>query len=136
MQNHSIWLKLVVLIVFTNLLISSENNNTTLLLCACEVIHLINEGVISPYVQEYGGILLKFNILRLHYVTHYCAWIECHSLKQHWSNPRSMLCAIWENNLETFKNCFIWFNHDAVITVISCNHYTEIFINFDNKRLK
>ena len=32
--------------------------------------------VISPYVREWGGILLKFNILRLHNVTHYCAWIE------------------------------------------------------------
>ena len=32
--------------------ICSENNNTSLLLYACEVIHLINKGVISPYVQE------------------------------------------------------------------------------------
>ena len=29
---------------------------------ACEVIYLINKGVISPYVQEEGGILLNFNI--------------------------------------------------------------------------
>ena len=55
----------------------SRNNKTSLLLYACEVIYLINKGVISPYVQEQGGILLKFNILRLHYVTHYCARIEC-----------------------------------------------------------
>ena len=50
-----------------------SRNNKTLLLYACEVIYLINKGVISPYVQEQGEILLKFNILRLHYVTHYCA---------------------------------------------------------------
>ena len=29
--------------------ICSANNNTSLLLCACEAIHLINKGVISPY---------------------------------------------------------------------------------------
>ena len=50
-----------------------SGNNNTLLLYACEVIHLINKGVTSSYVQEQGGILLKFNVLRLHYVTHYCA---------------------------------------------------------------
>ena len=53
--------------------IFSGNNNTSLLLYACEVIHLISKGVISPYVQEQGGILFKLNILCLHYVTHYCA---------------------------------------------------------------
>ena len=61
--------------------ICSRNNKTLLLLYACEVIYLINKGVISPYVQEQGGILLKFNILRLHYVTHYCARIECQPFK-------------------------------------------------------
>ena len=35
-----------------------SRNNKTLLLYACEVIYLINKGVISPYVQEQGGILL------------------------------------------------------------------------------
>ena len=59
--------------------ICSRNNKTSLLLYACEVIYLINKGVISPYVQEQGGILLKFNILRLCYVTHYCTRIECQS---------------------------------------------------------
>ena len=48
-----------------------SRNNKTLLLYACEVIYLINKGVISPYVQEQGEMLLKFNILHLHYVTHY-----------------------------------------------------------------
>ena len=52
-------------------------NNKTLLLYACEVIYLMNKDVISPYVQKQGEILLKFNILRLHYVTHYRARIEC-----------------------------------------------------------
>ena len=51
--------------------IYSGNNNTSLLLYACEVIHLISKGVISAYVQEQREILLKFNILRLHYVKHY-----------------------------------------------------------------
>ena len=51
--------------------ICSRNNKTSLLLYACEVIYLINKGVISPYVQEQGEVLLKFNILHLHYVTHY-----------------------------------------------------------------
>ena len=32
--------------------ICSGNNNASLLLYACEVIHLINKDVISPYVQE------------------------------------------------------------------------------------
>ena len=32
--------------------ICGGNNNTSLLLYACEVIHLINEGVTSPYVRE------------------------------------------------------------------------------------
>ena len=39
----------------------------SLLLYACEVIYLINKSVISPYVQEQGGILLNFNIIRLYY---------------------------------------------------------------------
>ena len=29
-----------------------------------------NKGLISPYVQEQGEMLLKFDILHLHYVTH------------------------------------------------------------------
>ena len=45
--------------------------NTSLLAYAREVIYLINKGVISRYVHEQGEILLVFNILRLHYVTHY-----------------------------------------------------------------
>ena len=56
--------------------ICSRNNKTSLLLYACEIIYLIKKGMISPYVQEQGGILLKFNILCPHYVTHYCARIE------------------------------------------------------------
>ena len=55
----------------------SRNNKTSLLLYAFEVIYLINKGVISPYVQEQGEILLKFNILNLHYIKQYCARIEC-----------------------------------------------------------
>ena len=51
--------------------ICSRNNKTSLLFYACEIIYLINRHVISLYVQEQGGILLKFNILPLHYVTHY-----------------------------------------------------------------
>ena len=47
-------------------LIYSGNNNTSLLLYACEVLHLINKSVTSPYVQKQGGLLLKPNILRLH----------------------------------------------------------------------
>ena len=51
--------------------ICSRNNNTSLLFYACEVIHLINKGVISRYVQEQSGILLKFNDICLYYLTHY-----------------------------------------------------------------
>ena len=47
-------------------------------------------------------------------------------LKHPWSNTRSTLCSIWENNLETFKKLFSIINHVAVFTVISWNHYTEI----------
>ena len=54
--------------------ICSESNNKSLLFYACGIIHLINNSVISPYIQEYGGILLKFysssslcnTLLRLH----------------------------------------------------------------------
>ena len=53
-----------------------SRNNKTLLLHVCEVIYLINEGVILPYVREQGEILLKFNILRLHDVTPYRARIK------------------------------------------------------------
>ena len=51
--------------------ICSRNNKTSLLLYACKVINLINKGVISPYVQEQGEMLLKCNIRHLHYVTYY-----------------------------------------------------------------
>ena len=57
--------------------ICSRSNKTSLLLDAREVIYLINKGGISLNVQQQSGILLKFSILRLHYVTHYCARIEC-----------------------------------------------------------
>ena len=43
--------------------IYSGNKNT--LLYACKVINLINKGVTSQYVQRWGGILLKFNILSI-----------------------------------------------------------------------
>ena len=36
----------------------------------------MNKGVISPYVQEQGEMLLKFDIVHHHYVTHYRARIE------------------------------------------------------------
>ena len=48
--------------------ICSGKNNTLLLVYAYEVIHLINKGVISLYVQEWSGV----TIVRLHYVTYYC----------------------------------------------------------------
>ena len=88
--------------------ICSRNNKISLLLYACEVIYLITKAEISLYVPEQGEILLKFNILCLYYVTHYWARIELKSLflKQPWSNTRSKLCAIWENNLETFEKLF------------------------------
>ena len=85
---------------------NSEFNNTILYQNDGRVIYLINKGVISLYVLEQGRMLLKFNILRLHYVTHYCARIECNFLKQPWSNTRSKFCAIWENNIETSQKLF------------------------------
>ena len=83
---------------------------------AWEVIYFINKGVISPYVQEQGGMLLKFNILHLHYITHYWSynWIPAF-LKQPWSIKRSTLCAIWENNLETFEKLFSMIQSDCSI---------------------
>ena len=39
-----------------------SRNNKTSLLYAWEVICLINRGVILPFVQKQGGILLKFDI--------------------------------------------------------------------------
>ena len=51
--------------------ICSGNNNLSLL-HAFEVISLINKGATSPYVQEWIGILLKFNDIFLH-----CTGIEC-----------------------------------------------------------
>ena len=82
-------------------------------------IYLINKGVISPYVQEQGEMLLKFNILHLHYVTHYSAIELNASLFKAalWSIKRSTLCAIWENNLETFEKLFS-------ITQSSCSIYS------------
>ena len=47
-----------------------SRNKTSVFLYASEVIYLINKGVTSLYVQEQGEMLLKFIILRLHYVTH------------------------------------------------------------------
>ena len=85
---------------------NSEFNNTILYQNDGRVIYLINKGVISLYVLEQGRMLLKFNILRLHYVTHYCARIECNFLKQPWSNTRSKFCAIWEKNIETLQKLF------------------------------
>ena len=84
-----------------------SRNNKTLSLYACEVIYLIIKGVISPHVQEQGGMLLKFNILRLHYVTHYWSqnWIPAF-LKQPWNIKRSTLFAISKNNLENFEKQF------------------------------
>ena len=52
--------------------ICSGNDNISLLLYVCEIIHLINKGITSLYVQEQGGTLLKFYILCLHYITHHC----------------------------------------------------------------
>ena len=46
-----------------------------LLVYACESIYLITKDVILAYVQEQGEILLKFSILALHCVTHYCTRI-------------------------------------------------------------
>ena len=84
----------------------SGNNNTSLLLYASEVIHFINKGVISPHVQELGGILLKFNILSsLCSTLLHLNWMSAF-LKQPWSNTKSTLCTIWENNLETFEKLF------------------------------
>ena len=115
--------------------ICSGNNNASLLLYTCEVIHLINKGVISRYVQEKGGILLKFNILRLQYVTHNYTWIECQLF---WSSPevsQARFAQYGKIILKPLKNCFLWFNQVAVFTVISWNHYAEIFMNFGTKRL-
>ena len=100
---------------------------------ACEVIHFIQKRVTSPYVQE-CGILLKFNNLRLHYV-HIIALELNASLFKAALNTRSTLYVIWQNNLETFKKLFLCYNHVAVFTVISWNHYTVIFTNFGTKRL-
>ena len=42
--------------------------------------------------------LLRNTLLRLNWMPAF--------LKQPWSNTRSMLCIIWENNLETFEKLF------------------------------
>ena len=98
--------------------ICSRNNKTSLLLYACEVIYLINKGVISPYVQEQGGILLKFNILRLHYVTHYCARIECQPFQSSSEVIQEARSAQYRKIiLKPLKNCFTWFNQVVIFTV-------------------
>ena len=116
--------------------ICSRNNKTSLLLYAWEVIYLINKGVISLYVQVQGEMLLKFDILHFHYVTHYWARIECHPFQ---SSPEVLKEAHFVQYgkiiLKPLKNCFLWFGQVAVFTVISWNHYTEIFMNFGAKRL-
>ena len=38
--------------------------------------------------------------------------------------------------LKPLKNCFPWFNHIVVFTVISWKHYTETFMNFGTKRFQ
>ena len=38
-------------------LICSGNNNILFLMYACEVMHLINKALTTPYVQVKGGIL-------------------------------------------------------------------------------
>ena len=112
-----------------------SRNNKILLLYAWEVIYLINKGVIAPYVQVQGEMLLKFDILHFHYVTHW-ARIECQPFQ---SSPEVLKEAHFVQYgkivLKPLKNCFLWFSHVAVFTVISWNHYTEIFMNFGAKRL-
>ena len=75
---------------------------------AYKFIYLINKEVISLYVEEQGGILLKFNILSLHFVAHYCARIEWQPFK---SSPEVIQEAGFAQYgkiiLEPLKNCFI-----------------------------
>ena len=101
-----------------------------------EVIYLINKGLILANVHEEGGIFLKFSTLPIHYVTHYCARRECQLFK---SSPEVIqeerFAQYGKIILKSLKNFFIWFNQVAVFTIISWNHYTEIFINFGTKRL-
>ena len=82
-------------------------------------LYLINKGVISPYVKEKGGILLKFNILPPHFVTHYYSRIECQPFQ---SSPEAIqevrFAQYGKIILKTLKNCFLWFNQVAVFTVI------------------
>ena len=56
-------------------------------------------------------LMFKFNILRLHYVTHKCARIEWQS----WNNTGSASCALWENNLETSEKPFYIIQSDCSI---------------------
>ena len=88
--------------------ICSGNNNTSLLLYACELSYLISKGMIFPYVQEQGGILLKFNILRLHFVTHRCTCIECQPFQ---SSPEviqeTQFAQYGKIILKPLKNCFL-----------------------------
>ena len=62
--------------------------------------------MISLCIQEYGEILIKFNILRLYYVTHYCTWIECQPF---WSSPEVIQEARFGQYrkiiLKPLKNC-------------------------------
>ena len=83
--------------------------------------------MISPCDQEQGGILLKFNILRLYYVTHYCARIGFQPFR---SSPEVIQEACFAQNgqiiSKPLKNCL----YDSIrlqYVVISWNHYTGIF---------
>ena len=112
--------------------ICNRNSNTSLLLYDCEVIHLVNKGVISPY--------LKFNILLLYCVTH-CAWNECQPFQ---SNPdviKEALFAQYGKIIKTLKNCFMWCSHTLQYLqyFLKPEKYTEklhwkILMNFGTKR--
>ena len=102
-----------------------SGNNNTLLLYAYEVTHLVNKGVTRPYVQEEARVLWSLIFF---------LWLSAF-WKHPQSNASSLLCAVWENNLETFKNLFLWFNHITVFAIISWNHYTEILMNLGTKHL-
>ena len=55
-------------------------------------------------------------------------------LKQSWSNTRSMLCAIWENNLETFeKLLYVIESGHSIYSHFLKPLHSEIFMNFGTK---
>ena len=64
--------------------------------------------MVSAYVQEQGEMVLKFNILRLHYVTHYGARIERQPCK---NSPEVIQEARFAQYgkiiLKPLKNCFL-----------------------------